>query len=50
MFFKSIRFSLTLWYSLSLAVILILFSVFLYLTISKQFYQDIDRELFEIAE
>ena len=50
MFFKSIRFSLTLRYSLSLAVILILFSVFQYLTISKQFYQEIDRELFTIAE
>ena len=50
MFFKSIRFSLTLRYSLSLAVILILFSTFLFLTISKQFYQEIDRELFTIAE
>jgi len=50
LFFKSIRFSLTLRYSLSLAVILILFSTFLFLTISKQFYQEIDRELFTIAE
>ena len=50
MFFRSIRFSLTLRYSLSLAVILILFSTFLYLTISKQFYQEVDKELFAIAE
>lgn len=50
MFFKSIRFSLTLWYSLTLAVILVLFSSFLYLTIRKQFYQGVDRELFTIAE
>jgi heavy metal sensor kinase len=50
LFFKSIRFSLTLWYSLTLAIILVLFSSFLYLTIRKQFYQGVDRELFTIAE
>lgn len=50
MFFKSIRFSLTLRYSLTLAVILVLFSSFIYLTIRKQFYQEVDRELFTIAE
>ena len=50
MYFKSIRFSLTLWYSLTLAIILILFSTFLFLTIRKQFYQGIDRELLTIAE
>ncbi|HEX8960051.1 MAG TPA: ATP-binding protein [Geobacteraceae bacterium] len=50
MFFKSIRFSLTLWYSLTLAIILILFSSFFYLSIRKQFYQGVDRELFTIAE
>ncbi|HEY6872334.1 MAG TPA: ATP-binding protein [Geobacteraceae bacterium] len=50
MFFKSIRFSLTLWYSFTLAIILVLFSSFLYLTIRKQFYQGVDRELFTIAE
>lgn len=50
MFFKSIRFFLTLWYSLTLAIILVLFSSFLYLTIREQFYQGVDRELFAIAE
>ncbi len=50
MFFKSIRFSLTLWYSLTLAIILVLFSSFFYLSIRKQFYQGVDRELFTIAE
>lgn len=49
MFFKSIRFSLTLWYSLTLALILVLFSSFLYLTIRQQLYQGVDRELFTIA-
>jgi heavy metal sensor kinase len=50
LFFKSIRFSLTLRYSLTLAVILVLFSSFIYLTIRKQFYQEVDRELLTIAE
>ena len=50
MFFKSIRFSLTLRYSLTLAVILVLFSSFLYLTITKQFYREVDKELYTIAE
>jgi len=49
LFFKSIRFSLTLWYSLTLAIILVLFSSFLYLTIRKQFYQEVDRDLFSVA-
>jgi heavy metal sensor kinase len=49
LFFKSIRFSLTLWYSLTLAIILVLFSSFLYLTIRKQFYQEVDRDLFTVA-
>src|ERR1700686_871798 len=50
LFFKSIRFSLTLRYSLTLAVILVLFSSFLYLTITKQFYREVDKELYTIAE
>ena len=48
--FKSIRHSLTLWYSLTLAVILVLFSSFLYLTIRAQLYAELDRELLAIAE
>ena len=50
MFFKSIRFSLTLRYCLTLAVILVLFSCFLYVTIRKQFYQEVDKDLLTIAE
>lgn len=50
MIFKSIRFTLTLWYSVTLAVILILFSSFLYLTIRKQLYAETERELLTIAE
>lgn len=50
MIFKSIRFTLTLWYSVTLAVILVLFSSFLYLTIRKQLYEEADRELLTIAE
>lgn len=50
MFLKSIRLSLTLWYSLTLAVILVLFSSFLYLTIRTQLYSELDHELLAIAE
>jgi signal transduction histidine kinase len=50
LFFKSIRFTLTLWYSITLAIILVLFCSFLYLTIRKQLYQEVDREILTIAE
>ncbi|HEY6007799.1 MAG TPA: heavy metal sensor histidine kinase [Geobacteraceae bacterium] len=50
MFFKSIRFTLTLWYSVTLAIILVLFCSFLYLTIKKQLYQEVDQEILTIAE
>ncbi len=50
MFFKSIRFSLTLWYLVTSAVILLLFSTFLYLTISSRLFAEIDKELLAIAE
>lgn len=49
-FHRSIRFSLTLWYALTLAVIMILFSSFVYLTIRAGTYKQIDRELDKIAE
>jgi len=49
-FFKSIRFSLTLWYSLTLTAILVLFSVFLYVTIRAQFYAETDHELLQVAD
>lgn len=50
MFFKSIRFTLTLWYLVTSAVILLLFSTFLYLTISSRLFAEVDRELLAIAE
>ncbi|ACM18777.1 sensor histidine kinase, HAMP domain-containing [Geotalea daltonii FRC-32] len=49
-FFRSIRFRLTLWYLVTLALILLLFSTFIYLTISKRLYAEVDRELLAIAE
>ncbi len=50
MFFKSIRFKLTLWYSATLAVILILFCAGIYLSIRRQIYKESDRELLALAE
>lgn len=50
MVFKSIRFSLTLWYSVTLAVTLVVFSSFLYLVIRQRFYEEADRELLTVAE
>lgn len=50
MFFRSIRFTLTLWYLVTSAVILLLFSTFLYLTISSRLFAEVDRELLAIAE
>lgn len=50
LFFRSIRFRLTLWYLVTLALILLLFSTFIYLSISKRLYEEVDRELLAIAE
>ena len=50
MFFKSIRFTLTLWYSVTLAIILVLFSSFLYVNLRNQLYEEVDRDLLAIAE
>ncbi len=50
MFFKSIRFTLTLWYSATLATILVLFCTGFYLSLRQQIYREIDRELLAIAE
>ncbi len=50
MFFRSIRFSLTLWYAVTLAVILVLFSSFIYLVLQNQLTKEIDRELLTVAE
>lgn len=50
MFFRSIRFSLTLWFAVTLAVILVLFSLFIYLVLMSQLNKDIDKELLTVAE
>jgi heavy metal sensor kinase len=50
LFFKSIRFTLTLWYSVTLAVILVLFCAGIYFSFRQQIYREIDRELLTIAE
>jgi heavy metal sensor kinase len=50
LFFKSIRFRLTLWYAVTLAVILFLFSSILYATFRDLLYREVDGELLAIAE
>jgi heavy metal sensor kinase len=50
LFFRSIRFKLTLWYTVTIAVILCLFSSFLYLTFRKELFKEIDAGIITIAE
>jgi heavy metal sensor kinase len=50
MHFGSLRFKLTLWYVLILGILLISFSSFLYLTLSKSLYRDVDNKLRSLAE
>jgi len=50
LFFKSIRFTLTFWYSVTLGIILILFCTGSYLVIRQQIYREVDGELLAIAE
>lgn len=50
MFLKSIRFKLTLWYAVTLAVILFLFSSLLYVTFRDLLYRELDSELLAVAE
>ena len=50
MVFRSLRFKLTLWYVLILGVLLISFSGFLYFTLSKSLYRDVDQKLKSLAE
>jgi heavy metal sensor kinase len=50
MIFRSLRFKLTLWYVLILGVLLISFSGFLYFTLSKSLYRDVDQKLRSLAE
>src|SRR4030043_824011 len=48
--FRSLRFKLTLWYVLILGILLISFSSFLYLTLSKSLYRDVDNKLSSLAK
>ena len=50
MYFWSLRFKLTLWYVLILGILLISFSSFLYFTLSKSLYRDVDNKLRSLAE
>src|SRR4030043_62306 len=50
MHFRSLRFKLTLWYVLILGILLISFSSFLYFTLSKSLYHDVDNKLRSLAE
>jgi len=50
MHLRSLRFKLTLWYVLILGVLLTSFSGFLYFTLSKSLYRDVDNKLRSLAE
>ena len=50
MHLQSLRFKLTLWYVFILGILLIAFSSFLYLTLSKSLYRDVDNKLKSLAE
>jgi heavy metal sensor kinase len=50
MHFSSLRLKLTLWYVLILGILLISFSSFLYFTLSKSLYRDVDNKLRSLAE
>ena len=50
MHLSSLRFKLTLWYVLILGILLISFSSFLYFTLSKSLYRDVDNKLRSLAE
>ncbi len=49
MHFRSLRFKLTLWYVLILGVLLISFSSFLYITLSRSLRRDVDDRLRSLA-
>src|SRR4030043_72543 len=50
MHLSSLRIKLTLWYVLILGTLLISFSSFLYFTLSKSLYRDVDNKLRSMAE
>jgi heavy metal sensor kinase len=47
---RSLRFKLTLWYVLILGILLISFSSFLYVTLSKSLHRDVDSKLRSLTE
>ena len=49
MYFQSLRLRLTLWYVFILAAVLVAFSSFLYLTLSKSLYRSVDNKLRSLA-
>src|SRR4030042_7140481 len=49
MVFRSLRFKLPLWYVLILGILLISFSIFLYITLSRSLYRDVDNRLRSLA-
>src|SRR4030042_102291 len=50
MHFRSLRFKLTLWYVFILGILLIAFSGFLYIPLSRSLYRDVDNKLRSLAE
>ena len=50
MYLRSLRFKLTVWYVLILGILLTSFSSFLYFTLSKSLYRDVDNKLRSLAE
>jgi heavy metal sensor kinase len=48
-YFKSLRFKLTLWYVIILGILLTSFSTFLYVTLSKSLYRNVDDKLRSLA-
>src|SRR4030042_987141 len=50
MHFRSLRFKLTLWYVFILGILLISFSSFLYITLSRSLHRDVDNKLRSFAE
>jgi heavy metal sensor kinase len=50
MFFKTIKFKLTLWYVVILAIILSSFSLFLYITLADSLYKGLDNKIKTMAD
>ncbi len=48
--FRSLRFKLTLWYVFILGILLVSFSSFLYLSLSRSLHRDVDDKLKSLAE